>query len=101
MNTAYDNNKEITPQYWVAMTDKFMSGWGHAKNKTNKLVLSCRDYKEAEIVEQNARDRDEMIYINICTRKPYYNQKYYYTSYHGEHDYGTWYRSDRPFRKEH
>ena len=27
--------------YYVSMTDKFLSGWGMSKDKTNKLVLEC------------------------------------------------------------
>ena len=28
-------------KYYVTMTDKAMSGWGMAKNKTNKYVVIC------------------------------------------------------------
>ena len=28
-----------TNKYYVTMTDSFMSGWGYAKNKINKLVF--------------------------------------------------------------
>ena len=83
--------------YWVSMTDNFMSGWGHAKNKINKLVLSCKNFKEAEIVERNARDRSEMKHINICSKKPYYNKTHYYTSYYNNSDAKTWYQENRPF----
>jgi hypothetical protein len=46
--------------YYVTMTDKFMSGWGEAQGKNNKLVISCDTYEEAQIVEENARRRKEM-----------------------------------------
>lgn len=59
-------------KFWVSMTDKFMSGWGKATNKTNKLVIECDTYQQAEAIERNARKRPEMKYINICISKPHY-----------------------------
>ena len=85
--------------YYVTMTDKFMSGWGMAKKRTNKLVLTCDNMTEAMTVERNAQDRTEMKYINIRSTKPYYNKEYYFTSWHDRSDYDTWYRDDRPFKR--
>ena len=76
---------------YVTMTDKALSGWGMAKGKVNKLVLECKDMKEAEIVEQNAKRRPCMIYVNIRETKPYYNSKYYYESFKTIKDYPAWY----------
>ena len=59
-------------KYYVTMTDKFMSGWGMAANKTNKLVIECETFQQAEVIERNARKRPEMKYINICSKKPYF-----------------------------
>ncbi len=73
------------------MTDKFMSGWGMADNKTNKLVLECDSYEEAQIVEHNAQNRSEMKNINICINKPRYNKSRYYVSEHNKTDYQSWY----------
>ena len=78
--------------YWVSMTDKFMSGWGMADKKINKLVIQCDSYDEAEIVENNARHRSEMKFINICMNKPYYNQNRYYVSEHNKQDYSSWFK---------
>jgi len=58
--------------YYVTMTDKFMSGWGLARNKTNKLVIECDDMSQAMLIEKNARLRSEMRYVNIRATKPYY-----------------------------
>ena len=33
--------------YYVTATDKFMSGWGLAENKTNKVVVVCENWQEA------------------------------------------------------
>ena len=60
--------------YYVTMTDKFMSGWGMAANKTNKLIIECKTYKQAIAIEREAKDRDEMIYVNIRSSKPYYGR---------------------------
>ena len=62
---------ELIP-YYVTMTDKFMSGWGMAENKTNKFIVVCENWKQAEAIERNAKKRPEMKYINICTSKPRY-----------------------------
>lgn len=83
-------------KYWVCMTDRFMSGWGYAEDKINKLVLECDTMEEAEIVAANARRREEMKYVNIrYGQKPYYNTRDYYTSYHGKTDYARWYRPNQ------
>ena len=89
----------MNTHYWVTMTDKFMSGWGRAKGKINKLVLECEGYTEALTVANNAEDRDEMKYVNIRDTKPYYNKSRYYVSYHDKTDYSRWYRKDWPFRR--
>lgn len=57
---------------YVTMTDKFMSGWGMAERKTNKLIVVCDSWKDAETIERNAKKRSEMNYINICMKKPRY-----------------------------
>jgi len=70
--------------YYVTMTDKFMSGWGYARNKINKLVISCETMEQAQTVYNNACNRPEMKYINIRSSKPYYNSYSYVTNYHGK-----------------
>ena len=54
------------------MTDKFMSGWGKAQGKINKLIIECQTLEQAEQIERAARNRTEMRYVNIRTSKPYY-----------------------------
>lgn len=56
--------------YFVSMTDKYMSNWGMAANKTNKLIIACDDFKQAQSIARNAEKRKEMKYINICSKKP-------------------------------
>lgn len=55
---------------YVAMTDKFMSGWGMASGKTNRYVIECDDWSQAEAIEKAARKRSEMKRIEICLNKP-------------------------------
>ena len=87
------NNNTTEKPYYVTMSDKFMSGWGKADGRINKLVFVCKDYAEAEIVERNAGNRSEMKYVNICVNKPYYNSNRYYTQIIDDTIYPNWYRS--------
>lgn len=59
-------------KYYVTMTDKFMSGWGVAQGKTNKLIIECDTLQQAEQIEKAAHRRSEMRYINIRITKPRY-----------------------------
>jgi hypothetical protein len=86
------SQKIVNKKYWVSMTDRFMSGWGMADHKTNKLVIECDSYEEAETVYNNALNRPEMKYVNICMNKPRYNPNGYYTSYHDKTDYDSWFK---------
>lgn len=58
--------------YYVTMTDKFMSGWGDARGKINKLVIECDTYGDAAQIARAARQRSEMRRVNIRLTKPYY-----------------------------
>ena len=74
-------NTKKAKKYYVSMTDDFLSGWGLAKGKINKYIVECKSYEQAKIIENNARKRDEMKYINICINKPFYNNKKYVSTY--------------------
>lgn len=78
-------------KFYVTMTDKFMSGWGMANNKINKLVFECDSLAEARKVEEYAETRSEMKYINIRDSKPYYSNNKYYTQYKTKEEYPRWY----------
>ena len=66
---------------YVSMTDKFKSGWGDAKNKTDKYIIECDTFEQAEIAKDNAERRSEMKYINICLNKPRYKTEFYTTEF--------------------
>ena len=86
--------------YYVTMTDSFMSDWGKAKGLTNKLIFECETMEEARIVENNAKKREEMKRINICTKRPYYYRvglseyklKNFLVQVVGREGYEKWYR---------
>ena len=84
-------------QWYVTMTDNFMSGWGCAKGKKNKLVIACDTLGEAEIVEAQAHRRSEMRYVNICSKKPSYPASRFMVSWHDKTDYDRWFDPSRPF----
>lgn len=79
-------------KYYVTMTDKFLSGWGKAENKINKLIFICDSYEDAQIVSNNAKNRSDMKYINITTKKPYYNSNRYYAQEKTKDEYNSWYK---------
>ena len=64
-------------KYYVTMTDKFMSGWGKAQGKKNKLIIECENYEQASIIERNAKRRNEMKFVNICSSRPRYGSNVY------------------------
>jgi len=76
---------------YVTMTDKFMTGWGYAQGKINKLVFECDDFDQARIVAENAENRGDMKYINININKPRYNYRTHYTEFKTIDDYPMWY----------
>ena len=83
---------------YVSMTDKFMSGWGKADGKINKLVFECDTYEQAEIVAENARNRSDQKNVNICLNRPSYPASRYLTQAKTISDYPKWYQAGA-FRK--
>jgi len=81
-------------KYYVCMIDRFMSGWGKAEGKINKLVIECETYEESIIIHNNAVRRPEMKYININRNKPHYNKDIYYVSMHDKTDYKNWFKEN-------
>lgn len=85
------NLKGKMKMYYVTMTDKFMSGWGLAKSKINKLVFECETMQEAHIVADNAERRGDQKYVNIRSSKPYYSPAKYFTQFKDKNEYPSWY----------
>lgn len=95
-----DKDKESKPKFWVTATDTFMSGWGLAAGKTNKMVFPCATWEEAATVAQNLKDRSDMRYINICTRKPSYSPQKYYVSWGSKTKSRFFYSKQRPYKRD-
>jgi hypothetical protein len=91
--------KSKQKKYYVSMTDTFMSGWGEARDKINKLIFLCDTMEEAQIVKDNAEQRTDQKYINICTQKPYYNKYRYSVQIKTKEEYNSWYVKNF-FRKQ-
>jgi len=93
-NFKEGGEKMKNKKFYVSMTDKFLSGWGMAEGKTNKLIFICDTLEEAYIVEDNALQRSDMKYVNVCFTKPYYNSKTNYVQYKTKEIYPSWYEKD-------
>ena len=77
--------------YYVTMTDVFMSGKGEAEGKLNKLVFECDTLQQAETVEENARMRGDMSYIRLGRTKPRFDPDRFYVQVKTIKDYPSWY----------
>lgn len=86
--------------YYVTMTDKFMSGWGPAKGKTNKYVVRTNTYRQAQTIARNARLRDEMKYVNIVVgRKPSFDKRRFHVSWKEYKNLGKIWKKTGPRRR--
>lgn len=80
--------------YYVTMTDRFMSGWGSARNRTNKLVFVCDSYDQAMQVVRHADGRNDQKYVNIRSSKPNVTSPHVLWQVKTKEDYPTWYGLD-------
>jgi len=78
--------------FYVTMSDEFMSNWGKAKGRINKLVFACENVDDMNAVYENAKKRSEMKYVNICTRKPSYPSGRYLVQYKTKETSPNWYK---------
>lgn len=76
---------------YVTMVDNFMSGWGKASSKINRLVLECDTGEEAKIVYDNACNRGDMNQVQMLENKPSYDMEKVYVSWKTKEDYPKWY----------
>ena len=58
--------------YYVTMIDRFMSGWGVAAGKINRMVVECQTAAQAAQIARVARTRREMRRVNVCLNRPRY-----------------------------
>lgn len=78
-------NEEIAlkgGEWFVTMTDKFLSGWGLASGLIAKRVIICNTYDDAEKLYCRLQDKKHgMRYVNITRELPRYSGARYVVSY--------------------
>lgn len=55
---------------WITVTDKFLSGWGMAKDKVNKMVIECESIQQFRALKAYIKTRDEMTHLYFCQAFP-------------------------------
>jgi len=84
MATTVQHRTHIPDAPWyVLSTDTFMSGWGPATGRTNRLILPCESREEAEDVAAYARSRTDTKDVEIVSEKPYLHRPLYRGSLDG------------------
>ena len=56
--------------FYVRMHDKYMSGWGGAKNRRAMYCVECATLDQAYAIQRAAQDRKEMKYITLLDHPP-------------------------------
>jgi len=65
------SQSEIPVAYaYVCTTDRFMSGWGPAEGRNNRLIFVCHSPEDVEAVFDNAEARDDQKLVTFCRSKP-------------------------------
>ena len=95
---SYNDPTRVTSQgqipdapYYVTTTDRFMSGWGPAKRKDNRLIFPCESMAEAMRVDSYAKNRGDQMRVFICTSKPKV-RAHHYTQVKTKDQYPNWYK---------
>ncbi len=60
----------MEPIGYVVMEDRFLSGWGEAKNGKSVYAVAVYSAEDASIVEDNARRRSEMKRVRFNLNLP-------------------------------
>lgn len=101
---SIEKDPEGTVYVW--MIDTFMSGWGKADGKTNRLIFVCGSPEEARIVMDNAEERSDTKNVTIASDPPQYYHKNWrssgadyetmgqYVQIKTKEDYPNWYTQE-------
>ena len=81
--------------WYVLVTDTFMSGWGHATGKINRLIFPCDSKDEAEDVAEYARSRTDTSRVFVTTNKPRVDRPGYFWQLMTPDNAPAWYRRAR------
>lgn len=97
-NQSIADNNHITKQsqildapYYITCIDTFMSGWGRAEGKSNKIIFVCKNKDQAYAVESNCEYRDEIKYVRWIEHKPAISPNQY-TQLITDEIYQNWYK---------
>lgn len=81
ITTHFGDEITLTGDEWfVVMTDKFLSGWGVVTNRTAKRIYVCKNHAEAETFADRCysnREKYGLRYISATPRIPYYSPSKY------------------------
>lgn len=79
ITTVLDEQITLTGNEWfVTMTDKFLTGWGCAKGKIAKRIVVCQTHADAIVLKDRlANPKYKMTYVNVVKDFPYYNPSRY------------------------
>ena len=82
LTTVCDEKITLTGSEWfVTMTDKFLSGWGCAEGKIAKRVIVCPTLADAMTIRDRLYNpKHGMKNVNVVKNFPYYNPNRYTTS---------------------
>lgn len=99
-HTINDRSEIPDAPFYVLSNDRFMSGWGPARNQVNTIILPCATSEQADTVLQNCQDRPEQKNVRLVIHKPRMRDSVLYSllTETGEHSAPLWYSKDRPFQ---
>lgn len=84
ITTCLDEVVTLSGNEWfVTMSDKFLSGWGCAEGKIAKRVIICKSHGDAEMLRDRIvfNTRAYMKNVNVTPRFPYYTPSRYTVTY--------------------
>jgi len=64
------SRREKRAMFYVRMHDRYLSGWGAARDARNVLVVECETIEEAEAIRDAALMRPEMRAVRIVSTRP-------------------------------
>ena len=72
MKTIQDDRTEQEKEthiYFVQAYDKFLSGWGNAKEGKSYFTWACSDKEDWDVAHENMKARTEMRYVTTFIGK--------------------------------
>jgi hypothetical protein len=63
--------QKVTHRWGVVARDKFMSGWGHARDGYSRCAWACHPDASLDRLENWVRNRSEMRYVSVVDLNTY------------------------------